>query len=165
MQNFKTFISEEHNDDDMEPLHIEADSRRLENNKDAINADFDRLTAAPYKNPIIFYDQIRATLERYAMIVPSTATKHFMNFDAELVFKLGDSPYFLYVVFNTKSNATVDGYAQVVDDEELDHLLNSDDKTPNLDDDAEEEENLDQHERHSDWYRKRDDDSGNDSEY
>lgn len=160
MQNFKTFISEE--SDNMEPLFIEADAKLLDNNRNSLNAELDRLTAAPYSNPMVFYNQIRATLERYMMIVPPTATKHFLNFDAELVFKLGDSGHFLYVVFNTKNNSKVDGYAQVVDEEELDHLLDSE-EAPNLDDDSEddEEEMGDDNEE----YRKTDDDAGDTSEY
>jgi len=168
MQDFKTFISEQ-NDDKMEPLYIEVDERTLENNKDAINSDFDRLVTAPYKNPIVFYDQIRGTLQRYGMIVPPHATKHFLNFDAEMVFKLGTSPYFLYVVFNTKHNGLVDGYTQVVDDEELDHLL-SEDEAPNLDDDESESElesddDDDDMEDYGMRRRKMDYDSGNDGEY
>lgn len=168
MKDFKTFINEEH-DDKIDPLHIQVDEKTLENNLDALNADLDRLTAAPYKNPIVFYDQIRGTLQRYGMIVPPHATKHFLNFDAEMVFKLGDSPYFLYVVFNTQKNALVDGYAQAVDMEELDHLIDSD-EAPNLDDDQEEDEvEMEDDEMdemgNNEKYRKRDSDAGDTSEY
>ena len=55
MQNFKDFINEEHT----EPNYIEVDSRMIEHNKDAINADFDRLTAQPYTNAIVFFNQVK----------------------------------------------------------------------------------------------------------
>lgn len=158
MQNFKQFISEEHND----PMHIEVDSATLVNNKDAMNADFDRLTAMPYQNSIVFYNQLRATLERYGMIIPPGATKHFLNFDGELSFTLGDSPLNLYVVFNTHKNAKVDGYVQVVDEEELQKLMNADDAREEGEDESEDEDEMSDNEK----YRKRkDDDSGDDSEY
>jgi len=167
MQNFKTFISEK-NDDSMESLYIEVDEKTLENNKDMINSYFDRLVATPYTNPVVFYDQVRATLERYGMIVPPHATKHFLNFDAEMVFKLGSSPYFLYVVYNTKPNKRIDGYAQIVDDEELEHLMDDDDM-PNSDDDASESElesdDDDDMEDYGMRRRKMDYDSGNTGEY
>ena len=78
MQKFKDFINEEHQ---IVPLFIEVDSRLLENNKDSMNADFDRLTAMPFQNSIVFYNQLRGTLERYGMVVPPAATRHFLNFD------------------------------------------------------------------------------------
>ena len=157
MQNFKQFINEEH--DDM--LHIETDSKLLENNKDSINADLDRLTAAPYQNSIIFYNQLRGTLERFGMIIPPAATKHFLNFDAELSMTLGDGGLNLYVVFNTHKHGKVDGYAQIVDDEELMHLMNSSDEE--MGDEMEEED--EDEEETSDNYRKTDDDAGNTGEY
>lgn len=167
MQSFKNFISEERQ---IDTLRIETDSTVLKNNKDAMNADFDRLTAMPFQNPIIFYNQLRGTLERYGMIVPPGATKHFLNFDAELSMPLGESGLFLYVVFNTHKNTKVEGYAQIVDAEELQNLMNSDDarEEENEEDEDKEEEMEDDEDEMSDneKYRKRkDDDSGDDSEY
>lgn len=165
MQKFKDFINEEHQ---MDPLHIEADPATLENNKDSMNADFDRLTAAPYQNSIVFYNQLRGTLERYGMIIPPGATRHFLNFDGELSFKLGDSGLYLYVVFNTHKNTKVEGYVQIVDEMELNHLMNSDDE-----DSREEEEDYEENEMEDEEdemgdnenYRKTDDDAGNTGEY
>ena len=158
MQNFKQYISEEHGD----PMYIQTDSAVLENNKDSMNADFDRLTAAPYQNSIVFYNQLRATLERYGMVIPPAATRHFLNFDGELSFKLGDGPLFLYVVFNTHKNSKVEGYAQVVDEDELQELMNSEDAREEGEEESEdEEEKGDDNEE----YRKRDDDAGDTSEY
>ena len=133
MQTFKTFINEEHGN----PMHIEVDSNVLMNNKDAMNADFDRLTAMPYQNSIVFYNQLRATLERYGMIIPPGATRHFLNFDGELSFKLGDGSLYLYVVFNTHKNNKLEGYAQVVDEEELQKLMDAED--PREEEEGEEE--------------------------
>lgn len=157
MQNFKQFINEEH----VDQLHIEVDSKLLENNKDSINADFDRLTSAPYQNAMTFYNQLRGTLERYGMIVPPSATKYFLNFDAELSFTLGDSELNLYVVFNTHKHGKVDGYAQVVNDEELMHLMNSEED----DSEMEDEDYEDEEESITQKYAKRDDDAGNTGEY
>lgn len=135
MQSFKNFITE----DRQNPLYVEVDSRLIENNKDAMNADFDRLTSMPYQNPIVFYNQLRGTLERYGMIIPPAATRHFLNFDAELTFKLGDSDLFLYVVFNTHKNTKVEAYAQVVDETELAHLMDSEDPREEIESEDEEE--------------------------
>ena len=162
MQSFKTFINEEHNG----PMYIEVDSVTLNNNKDAMNADFDRLTAMPYQNTIVFYNQLRATLERYGMIIPPGATRHFLNFDGELAFKLGEGDLNLYVVFNTHKNAKVDGYVQVVDEEELQKLMSADD--PREEEEEGEEEMEDDEEEMGDdneEYRKRDSDAGDTSEY
>jgi hypothetical protein len=136
MQTFKTFINEQAQ---MDPLFIEVDKSMIENNKDAMNADFDRLTAAPYQNSIVFYNQLRGTLERYGIVVPPGATRHFLNFDSELSFQLGDSGLYLYVVFNTHKNAKVEGYVQVVDEAELNNLMNSDEEVPREDEEEEEE--------------------------
>jgi DNA primase large subunit len=170
MQNFKQFINE-----GLNPNYIEVDSRFVENNKDSINADFDRLTAQPYTNTMVFYNQIRGTLERYGMIMPPSATKQFMSTDGELAFKLGEEGLNLYVVFNTHKNSYVDGYVQVVDDVELDHLMS--DYEEDMEDEVEEEAEEVEDEEEDDMddmeemdtmekYRKRrDDDSGNTGEY
>jgi len=169
MQSFKNFISEERQ---IDTLRIETDSAVLKNNKDAINADFDRLTANPFQNPIVFYNQLRGTLERFGMVIPPGATKHFLNFDAELSMPLGESDLFLYVVFNTHKNTKVEGYAQIVDIEELQKLMGSDDPREEDEEEDEGEEDEDEMEDDEDEmsdnekYRKRkDDDSGDDSEY
>lgn len=181
MQSFKEFMNEERQ---LNLLHIEVDPRVLENNKDAMNADFDRLTAMPFQNPIVFYNQLRGTLERYGMIVPPGATRHFLNFDAELSMTLGDSDLFLYVVFNTHKNTKVEGYAQIVDQEELANLMSADDprEEEEMEDEGEEEgeekeeeekEEEDEEEMEDDEdemgnnekYRKRDSDAGDTSEY
>ena len=167
MQKFKDFINEEYG---MNQDYIEIDSRFLENNKDAINADFDRLTANRYQNSIVFYNQVRGTLERYGMIMPPSATKHFLKFETELSFKLGDSGLFLYVVFNTIKNAYVEGYAQVVDVSELANLMSSNDDVPHMDDEEEDEEGEEEDKEemeddeeemsYNEKYRKRMDDDG-----
>lgn len=166
MQKFKDFINEEYQTN---PLHIEVDSATLQNNKDSMNADFDRLTAAPYQNSIVFYNQLRGTLERYGMIIPPGATRHFLNFDGELSFKLGDSGLYLYVVFNTHKNTKVEGYVQIVDEMELNHLMNSDDEDPREEEEEDYEENEIEDEEDemgdNENYRKTDDDAGNTGEY
>lgn len=158
MQKFIEFINEESED----MLHIETDSRVLENNKDSINTDLDHLTAAPYQNSIVFYNQLRGTLERYGMLIPSGATKTFLNFDAEMSMTLGDSGLHLYVVFNTDKHGKVDAYAQVVDDEELNSLMHSNEDEM---DEEEESDDNDEYDETVGRYRKTDDDAGNTGEY
>jgi hypothetical protein len=170
MQSFKTFINEERSG----PMYIEADAVTLDNNKDAMNADFDRLTAMPYQNTIVFYNQLRATLERYGMVMPPSATRHFLNFDGELAFKVGEGDLNLYVVFNTHKNSKVDGYVQLVDEEELQNLMNAEDAREEEEEEDEEEEKEEEGEEeeedeeemgNNEKYRKRDSDAGDTSEY
>jgi hypothetical protein len=150
MLKFKEYLKEENED------VIETDNRHLEENLDALNTELDTLTAKPYQNAPLMLAQLRGVLERYGMNLPQEATPNFLNLSAELVYTLGDSGKYLYIVFDTNEDAYVDGYAQVVDGEELSMLASS--EVLNTD------RNLIAI-RHSDWYRKRDDDSGNDSEY
>lgn len=152
MQTFNDFLNEAHDE------IIQVDSRYLEQNIDKINADLDALTEKPYQNAPIFLNQLRGVTEQYGFPLPQSATNNFLDLGAELVYMLGESNHHLYVVYDTNEDGFVDGYAQVVSNDELDDLLNMDS-----------EEVLGDREempvRHSDWYRKRDDDSGNTDEY
>jgi len=137
---------------------ITVDTRHLENNADAINADLDKLTEKPYQNAPIFLAQLRGTLERYGMLIPATATPYFLNLNAEVIYVLGESKYHLYIVYDTNEHGFVDGYAQVVTADELNALIGMDPtELVNTVDDA--------------IYKarylpaRRDDDSGNTSEY
>lgn len=150
MLKFSEFLKEENED------VIDTDVRHLEENLDALNTELDTLTTKPYQNAPLMLAQLRGVLERYGINLPQQATPNFLNLSAELVYTLGDSGKFLYIVYDTNDDAYVDGYAQVVDGEELSMLASSD--VLNTD------RNLIAV-RHSDWYRKRDDDSGDDSEY
>jgi hypothetical protein len=150
MLKFSEFLKEENED------VIDTDVRHLEENLDALNAELDTLTTKPYQNAPLMLAQLRGVLERYGINLPQQATPNFLNLSAELVYTLGDSGKFLYIVYDTNDDAYVDGYAQVVDGEELSMLASSD--VLNTD------RNLIAV-RHSDWYRKRDDDAGDDSEY
>ena len=144
MLKFNEFLKEENED------VIDTDVSRLEQNQDALNAELDSLTAKPYQNAPIMLTQMRGVLERYGINLPQQATTNFMNLSAELVYALGESDKFLYMVYDTNDDGYVDGYAQVVDSEELSMLASS------------EVLNTDRNlipVRHSDWYRKRDDDS------
>jgi hypothetical protein len=150
MLKFNEFLKEENED------VIDTDIRHLEENLDALNAELDALTEKPYQNAPLMLAQLRGVLERYGINLPQEATPNFLNLSAELVYTLGDSGKYLYIVYDTNDDAYVDGYAQVVDSEELDMLassevLNTDRNLINV--------------RHSDWYRKRDDDAGNSDEY
>lgn len=150
MLKFNEFLKEEHEE------VIDIDSRYLEQNRDALNSELDVLTLKPYQNAPIFLSQLRGVFNRYGMNLPQRATVNFLDLSAELVYGLGETPYFLYIVYDTNEDGYVDGYAQVVDSDELTTLassevLNTDRKMIPV--------------RHSDWYRKRDDDAGNSDEY
>ena len=150
MIKFNEFLKEENED------VVETDTRHLLENQDALNAELDTLTMKPYQNAPLMLTQLRGVLERYGINLPQQATVNFMNLSAELVYTLGDSGCYLYLIYDTNEDAYVDGYAQVVDSEELSMLASS------------EVLNTDRNMigvRHSDWYRKRDDDAGNSSEY
>jgi hypothetical protein len=154
MLKFKEFLNEEVDSDS-----IQVDDRYLRNNLDQLNDELDKLTSKPYQNAPILLAQLRGCLERYGMILPSTATDQFLNLGAELAFGLGESGLYLYIVYDTNDDGYVDGYAQVVDVDELSDLL-----------DLEGEGVLNRDRRligarNSDWYRKRDDDAGNSDEY
>ena len=137
---------------------LDVDAKHVNSNADAINADLDKLTEKEYQNAPIFLAQLRGTLERYGILLPSSATPYFLNLSAEVVYLLGDSNFHLYVVYDTNDDGYVDGYAQLVSDSELQDLLNM---NPGelLDDDSEEVE--------APKYlpARRDDDSGNTDEY
>lgn len=153
MQKFKEFITEALDD------VIDVDEKHLEGNMEQLNTDLDAYTEKPFQNAPIFLNQLRGAMERYGMYLPASATAQFLNLNAELVFKLGESPYHLYVVYDTNDDGYVDGYAQVVTADELNSLMSMD---------MSDIVNSDRDQiavRHSDWYRKRDDDAGNSSEY
>jgi len=150
MLKFKDYLTEAH--DEVMPI----DTAWLHNNLDTINSELETLTAKPYQNAPIFLNQLRGLFDRYGSMIPQSATAHFLNLSAELVYTLSDTGRFLYMVYDTNEDAYVDGYAQVVDSEELSMLASS------------EVLNTDRNMigvRHSDWYRKRDDDAGNSGEY
>jgi hypothetical protein len=153
MQKFKEFIVEA-----LDQV-IDIDAKHLEGNMERINADFDAHTEKPYQNAPIFLNQLRGVMERYGLYLPASATAQFLNLTAELVYKLGETDYHLYVVYDTNDDGYVDGYAQIVTADELDDLMSMD-----MDDVVNSDRNMIAV-RHSDWYRKRDDDAGNSDEY
>ena len=154
MLNFKEFLKEE-----VDAESIDVDSRHLEHNMDDINSSLDLLTAKPYQNAPIFLAQLRGCFERFGILIPASATDQFLNLNAEMAYALGDSGLYLYVVYDTNDDGYVDGYAQVVDSDELSDLLDLGGAgVLNKDRDMIAV-------RHSDFYRKRDDDAGNTSEY
>ena len=152
MLKFNEFLKEETEE------VIDTDGRRLENNQDALNTELDNLTEKPYQNAPIFLAQLRGVLERYGMNLPQTATPNFMDLSAELAYALGETDLYLYVVYDTNEDGYVDGYAQIVTSDELGDLARMPGDLLNTN------RNLIAI-RHSDWYRKRDDDAGNTNEY
>ena len=153
MLKFKEYLKEETEE------VLDVDNRHAMENMDAINNDLDVLTSRPYQNAPIFLAQLRGTLERYGILLPASATPHFLNLSAELVYTLGETNHHMYIVYDTNDDGYVDGYAQIVSDGELKDLVGMD-KSEIVNSDR----NLIAI-RHSDWYRKRDDDAGNSDEY
>lgn len=153
MLKFKEFISEE-----VDGV-IDTDSARLSNNLDAFNEELDTLTSKPYQNAPVFLAQLRGVCERYGVQIPQSATPEFLNLGAELVYALGTSDQHLYIVYDTNdADGFVDGYAQVVTSEELKDLVGM-----TGDELAAEREAITM--RPSTWYKSREDDGGNSSEY
>lgn len=153
MLKFNEFIAEEF--DQVLPV----DEKHLESNIDTINAELDALTEKPYQNAPIFLTQLRGALERFAVLIPQEATKHFLNLGAELAYKLGELDQYLYIVYDTNDDGFVDGYAQIVSSDELEDLFDME---------SSEVLNTDRDPitmRPSTWYAKRDDDAGNSDEY
>lgn len=153
MLKFSEFLKEEND------VVLPVDANWIESNTERLNGELDALTEKPYQNAPIFLNQLRGTLERYGVLLPQSATMHFLNLGAELVYKLGESALHLYIVYDTNDDGYVDGYAQLVNADELKDLLKMD---------SEDVLNSDRDPlpvRHSDWYRKRDDDAGNTNEY
>lgn len=152
MLNFKQFLNEAH--DEVIPV----DGKWLESNAETMNNELEVLTAKPYQNAPIFLNQLRSFLERYGATLPASATPHFLNLSAEIVYALGDTEYSLYIVYETNDDGYVDGYAQLVTADELQDLLGMDADEILGDRNALET-------RPSTWYAKRDDDAGNSDEY
>ena len=152
MLRFSEFLKEETED------VIDTDLAHLMGNQETLNNELDSLTEKPYQNAPIFLTQLRGVLERYGINLPQTATTNFMDLSGELAYALGESGLYLYIVYDTNADGYVDGYAQIVTADELGDLANMPQELLNTN------RNL-MPVRHSDWYRKRDDDAGNDNEY
>jgi hypothetical protein len=129
------------------------DKRFIENNLDYINSTLETATERPYQNAPIFLAQLRGNMERFGINIPGTATKHFLDLSAELVFNLSDTGYHLYIVFDTSDDGYVDAYAQIVDSVDLKDLIGT--EPPHHDPIAPNKPS----------YARREDDGGNTSEY
>ena len=146
---------------------IDTDQTKLENNCDTINMELDTLTVKPYQNAPVFLLQLRGCLERFGILLPASATKHFMNLSSELVYPINGSTMksdvptgkYLYITYDTNDDGFVDGYAQLVTQDELDDLMDMDSN------EILKSGRSKLQQRPSDWYRKRDDDAGNTAEY
>lgn len=154
MKKFIDFLNEEAGAYDCVEPNIELTAERI----DELNSKLDVLTAKPYQNAPIFLTQLRAAFEMFGINLPSTATEQFLNLDAEIVYDLPNENRYLYIVYNTREDGFVDGYAQVVDEQELSDLSSM--TKEDLFGDDEEEVKFPKYPP-----ARRDDDSGNTSEY
>lgn len=152
---FKEFITEE------EQLHIDVDPEQAMKQLDQVNSDLETVTASPFMNSAVFMNAVRGTLERYGIILPPSYVMPTLSAEAETVYTLGETGKFLYICHNPNADSLIDGYAQIVDEEELDELVD-------MDKFADQEESLEaEYSVRKPWVppARRDDDSGNNSEY
>ncbi len=149
MLKFKEFLNEE------EDLMIDDVPEQLLAQIDTINAELEEITEDPFANSAVFFNLIRNTMERFGVVLPPGYEMPMLSMDSETAYMLGDSGYYLYVVHNTEIGAVI-GYAQIVDKEDLDDLMSS----------FADEEDTEAY-VNKPWIppARRDDDSGNDSEY
>lgn len=123
---------------------------------DMINDTLDKITDRQFVNSAVFINTVRATLERFGIILPPEHQMAMLNSESETVYALGDTDMNLYITHDTYEGQ-VEGYAQIVSDSDLHDLMNSTD-------DEEEEDDEEEPRR---WIppARRDDDSGDTSEY
>lgn len=100
---------------------LDIETEQLDGQLDYLNADLDKVTEKPFQNSAVFMNTIRATIERYSLLIPAMG-QATLSSDAEIVFKLGESGKFLYIVYDVNDFGFTEGYAQVVDDDELQDL-------------------------------------------
>lgn len=152
---FKEFLNEQ------EELAIDLVSDLPLNNLDGLNADLDSVTENPFMNSAIFMNVVRGTLERYGIIVPQGYEIPTLSAEAETVYSLGDSGHYLYICHNRNEDSLIEGYAQIVTEDELNDLVDMDKFA------SEEDELESDYSSNKSWTppARRDDDSGNNSEY
>jgi hypothetical protein len=134
---------------------------------DTINDTLDKITDRKFVNSAVFINTVRATLERFGIILPPEHQMAMLSSDSETVYALGDTNQNLYITHDTYEGQ-VEGYAQIVNDEDLHDLMNAaDDDDEEEEDDSEEEDDGEEEVQPRRWIppARRDDDSGNTSEY
>lgn len=154
MLTFKQFLEEEDN-----TIVIDNIPDQTMQSLDLINDTLDKITDRTFVNSAVFINTVRATLERFGIILPPEHQMAMLNTESETVYALGDTNYNLYITHDTYEGE-IEGYAQIVNDQDLHDLMN-------LDDDGEDEEDDSEDEQPRRWIppARRDDDSGNDNEY
>jgi hypothetical protein len=154
---FKEFLNEQ------EELVIDVQPDVALQNLDGLNSDLDGVTENPFMNSAIFMNAVRGTLERYGILLPPSYVVPTLSAEAETVYTLGESGYYLYMCHNQNKDSLIEGYAQVVDEDELNDLVDMD-KLAAEEDELENEYST-RKTRNPYPAARRDDDSGNDSEY
>lgn len=155
ISSFKEFIKEE----EQLVIDIKADESPFMTSLDKLNADLDAVTDRPFTNSAVFMNAVRGTLERYGVLLPPNYVIPALAAEAETTYTLGDSGLYLYICHDMNDGA-IEGYAQIVNEDELNAL--TDMGVEDSEDDQDEEDVL-----RKPWIppARRDDDSGNDSEY
>lgn len=155
MLSYKEFLKE----NQQEPaIPIVGDHKFTLDNLDKANEDLDLVTNTTFVNSSIFVNAVRGTLERFGVVLPAASNMQQLAIEAEYVYALGDSGHYVYMVHDLDPDGHVEGYAQIVDQEELADLKE-------LDDDEDNQLPSEPNQIRKYPPARRDDDSGNDSEY
>ena len=153
---FKEFITEDHHQ-----VEIDIDPKVALLQLEKVNEDLEAVTARPFQNSAVFINAVRGTLERYGILLPPYSNIQQLSLEGETVYALGESGMFVYMVWNLSDEHALEGYAQIVNSEDLEDLKQQNAPEENFKEPSEL--------KVSDWRRyppaRRDDDSGNDSEY
>ena len=153
MLRFKEFLSE----DAGVYVDVKPDNARL--NMDKANDSLDDVTLDPFVNSAVFINAVRATLERFGIVLPAHSQMHQLTLEGEISYELGESGLYIYMVWNQDPEGNVEGYAQIVNKEDLDDLQA-------LNGEPEEVKNEDPTPPSMRYPKaRRDDDSGNTNEY
>ena len=115
--NFKEFLNEQ------EELHLDVNPEIALSQLDKVNADLDSVTEDPFLNSAIFMNTVRGTLERYGILLPPSYVTPTLSVEAETVYTLGSSDHYIYIVHNQNGDGLIEGYAQIVDESDLNDLV------------------------------------------
>ncbi len=136
---------------------------------DKVNEDLDRVTVNPFVNSSLFMNTIRGTLEKYGILLPHNDCMPQIELEGEKLYGLGYG-YSLYIVHNLDPDGNIEGYATIADEDELDELLGMEDEDEECENCGSTDCDCDEYSDDSVQRRwtppaRKDDDSGNSSEY
>lgn len=158
MLSFKQFLEEQPTDFAIDPANVPENLHKM---VDEINRVLEKVTDRNFVNSAIFTNAVRGTLERYGILLPPEYAMPMLSSEAEVVYHLGDTGYYLYMIHDM-DDGSIEGYACICDSSDLDDIYASGEE-----EEDEEDEEEDEGEEMKPWIppARRDDDSGNTSEY